>query len=315
MRDIDEVLRDDAQRWQTRLPEPPEFAATLAGVVARPPKQRPWKLLLSVAATVVLVVAAVALALRLGHTSSAPPQHGPASIVVNGKRIPYAGVVPWGAPISYPSDRSVVYVYADNDALDAVANVCGVQADRARVVQETSASVTIRVLGYAKPLPDGVFCAGVGHSPVPVAVHLQQPLGSRKLVDASGKSHRVLDAATVPMPHSVPAACTPQPLEWSEATGIAFRNWYGKSVRDCALELEYGPKRAMDRERAPGGVPGSVSIGDVTAQTWRFRNRGGVGVTFKWSPRPGFEVQLYISTDLAHQFTTEQELAIARSVH
>jgi len=35
MRDIDELLREDAQRWQTRLPEPPEFAATLAGVVAQ----------------------------------------------------------------------------------------------------------------------------------------------------------------------------------------------------------------------------------------------------------------------------------------
>jgi hypothetical protein len=71
----------------------------------------------------------------------------------------------------------------------------------------------------------------------------------------------------------------------------------------------------MDRERPPGGVPGTVSIGEVTAQTWRFRNRGGVGITFRWSPRPGYEVQLYLSTDLAHQFTTEQELAIARSVH
>ena len=318
MRDIDGVLRDDARRWHTRLPEPPEFAATLAGVVARPPKQRPWKLLLSIAATVVLVVAAVALALRLGHTSSHPSQHQPASIVVDGKTIPYAGVVPWAGPISYASDRSVVYVYADNDNIRAVADVCGVEADRARVVEETSALITIRVLGYSTPLPHGISCAGPGHAPVPVAVHLKQPLGGRTLVDASTSNpHQVLDAATVPMPHALPDGFVVHPLYWYDADGFASRLWKTPDPPcPCSIILDYGPRRSIDRNlAAPVGKPGTASIGQLTATTWRDDRPGFRVITFQWMPTPGFTLRLQIASGGSHPFSKEQELAIARSVH
>lgn len=316
MRDIDEILRADAQRWQARSPEPPDFTAALETAVGTTvSRYHSWRLPVAVAATVALVVGAVTLALNLGRTSSSHEQQrqGPASIVVNGKTIPYAGVVPWAGPISYASDRSVVYVYADNDQIHGVADVCGVDADRARVVEETNSLITIRVSGFAFPLPEGVACAGVGLPPVPVAVHLSAPLAGRTLIDAiDGKSHRVLDAATIPMPHFVPAACTPHPLEWNDTAGIVFREWAANPNTEGVVELLYGPKRAIDRIRRPHGVPGTVSIGDTIAHTWR---SGSLSVVFEWSPRPGFKLRLSIYANTAHPFTTEEQLAIARSVH
>jgi hypothetical protein len=315
MRDMDELLRGDARRWQTRVPDPPDFTAALdTAVGAGAAGGRSWRLVLSVAATVVLVVGAVAFALNLGHRSSShePQLHGPAAIVVNGKRIPYVGVVPWAGPISYASDRSVVYVYADNDALT---NVCGVEADRARVA-ETATTVSILVVGYSRPLPDGVACAGVGHAPVPVAVHLGQPLNGRTLVDAGdGTSHRVLDAATVPMPRSVPDSCVARPLTWNENRSLVTRNWGGTPPTACQLALVYGPRRVMNRDMPPTGLPGTATIGQSLAHTWRYKVSGTRGITFEWSPRPGFVLQLSIAADAPHQFTYEQELAIARSVH
>lgn len=320
MRDIDEVLRADARRWQTQVPDPPDFTATLDTAVAGGAAgRRSWRLLLSVAATIVLVVAAVALTLRLGHASShGKQQHGPASIVVNGKTIPYAGVVPWAGPISYASDRSVVYVYADNDNIHAVADVCGVQADRARVVEETSALITIRVLGYSTPLPHGISCAGPGQAPVPVAVHLKQPLGGRTLVDAStGNPHQVLDAATVPMPHAVPDGFVVHPLYWYDADGFASRLWKTSDPPcPCSIILYYGPRRSIDRNLdAPVGKPGTASIGRLTATTWRGDRPGFRVITFQWTPRPGFILRLQIGSGAPHPFSKEQELAIARSVH
>lgn len=320
MRDIDDLLRDDAQRWQARSPEPPDFKAALDAAVAAPaPGRRNVRLLLSVAATVVLVVGAVALALHLGHTSSnRSHQQGPASIVVNGKRIPYAGVVPWAGPISYASDRSVVYVYADNDSI-ANSNVCGVEADRAQVA-ETSATVSITVVGYSRPLPEGVSCAAPGHAPVPVSVHLGQPLDGRPLVDGSdGTSHRLLDASTVPLPRSVPDVLVALPLRWDDRRGIASRLWLPKkgSLCRCSISVDYGPRRNIYQDMgAPTGVPGTATIGPTTANTWRDDKTGIHVITFEWAPRPGFVLRLEVASDNpSHPFSEEQELAIARSVH
>ncbi|HEU5271768.1 MAG TPA: hypothetical protein VFU36_17735 [Jatrophihabitans sp.] len=130
----------------------------------------------------------------------------------------------WDGPVLLPDGRSI-QVSADVMHLPDYCVGAGLPALRP-TVSETATSVTIRVRAYRpdQAPPSADACAASGHEPVPVIARLRQPLGRRTLMDANGRSVPVLDAATVPTPHYLPAGYRQIALGGSPATG-SFRNY------------------------------------------------------------------------------------------
>jgi hypothetical protein len=320
MPDLDEDLRADAERWRELAPSPPRLSEAVGRVVSsrRVTDRRSGRVLALIAA-VAAVVTAIAIAATHLDRSGAPTATGLArqSILVGGKRLPFAGIVPWGNPVTYARDPNVVYVFADNGRAQLTIRTCGITTDRA-FSHETATSVRVTVAGYANPVPAGGSCGGPEQAPVAVRIQLQGPLGGRTLIDNAGNPHRILNADAVPTPAAVSAQCSPIPLVWTERTGIAQRGWSGPSNR-CDMRLTYGPADVMARLFPPSGRPsGSISISGRTAEIWTYRtqNPPRFNRMLIWSPSPGHQLQL--STGAYHPaeaLSYERLLRIARSVH
>jgi hypothetical protein len=318
MPSIEDQLRDDAARWRDSASQPPALSNAVDTTLARSTgsKRRRYGLMLAAVASVAAVVGLVVV---VAHQSAPPspaerPPAAPPFITVHGDRLDYAGDVPWADSVSDPADPRVVYVFADNNRTQLTINACAVENDRP-VVRETAHSVTISVAGYAHTLPEGGRCLTPGPRPVPVAVHLGAPLGDRALIDGQGNRHRVLDAATVPMPTEVDRSCTPGVLAWSERTGIVQRFWFGPP-HTCSMQLTYGPTDAMDRLRPPSGHrSSSIAISrHATAQVWIYRTKSPprYELTIRWFETAGFEIQLTSGGPSA--LSSRRLISVARSV-
>jgi hypothetical protein len=317
MTEVDDLLRADAEQWRARLAPPPDLdtAARAAATGGRGQRGSNLTLALPAAASVLLIVAVALLVQHAGHRSPTP-HAAPASIRADGHRVPYAGAVPWANPVSDPDNPRVFYVFADNDRIRAD-NVCDVTADKTVVVEQTSDSVTILIAGYATPLGSGQACAGVGHPPERQAVTLPQPLAGRTIIDASdGKTHIVLDPATVPAPHHIPSTCPATPLQWDEQTGVATRTYTTSPQLRCLILMQYGPAAALQGLQGPiGTVSDPIQVSGATAEVWRYDDVNNHAVTLQWSPTPGHEIRLTVNSPPAQPFTDAQILAIARSIN
>lgn len=312
MPDIDESLRRDADRWRAEL-RAPDLLSSATRAVQHRERRRPARagLIASVAATVVLLIAAAAAVV---HSASHDPLSRPA-IRAGGRSVPYAGPVPWVNPVSDRSDPLVVYVFADNDRIDA-SNVCAVTADRAFVTGDDGDQVSVEVAGYATALDRGEFCGGVGHSPVPIAVHLAEPLGGRRLVDAhDGRSHRLLDATSVPDLHRLPPRCGRTFLSWDEKSRVATREYSPLRGFVCSILMRYGPPAAVQKlVSAPTATLPPVRIHGALATVSRYVDVNNYGTTVDWSPRPGTRIILTINSAPAHRIELGEVLAVARAI-
>lgn len=285
------------------------------GLPARLRARPRWPVAAAVLACIGLVIGIAMLITRLRGGGS--DRHGaPAAVVVGGRHVPYAGVVPWANPIASSDDPRVIYVYAHNDRIRAA--VCSVTADRAKVQYQSSSTVSVLVGGYATPTPAGDACADVGHEPVPVAARLVQPWTGQTVIDASdGSSHIVLDPRTVPSVHQVPSVCDAAPLRWDEHTGIVTHTYFRDHPNfECLIVMKYGPSTAMQSLEPPiGTISGSMRISGASAQVWRFNNVNNHEVTLQWSPNPSHVLRLTVNADPAHPFTDAEVLAIGRSIN
>src|SRR5690349_20165113 len=119
----------------------------------------------SVAAVACLIVAVVVVIVR-GHSAqggAAAPAGVPSTVLSGGHRVPYAGPVPWSNPITDPNDPREVYVFADNDRVDAD-NICWATVDCAVVTHADTRSVSVEVVGYTPTYLRGPGCAALGHT-------------------------------------------------------------------------------------------------------------------------------------------------------
>lgn len=315
MIDVDKVLQADAARWRTELPKPPELTASIAALSGREAR-RDWsrrRVLVAAAAAfsvavVVLVVVAV-VELSTGSPGLGQPSAS-ARVSVGGRSVPYAGNAPWAAAIDDPASPRRLYVFADNDRL---AGVCPVLADRA-FVRETAASVVIRVAGYGY---HSAVCDAANHAPVRTTVNLHRPLAGRTLIDSTtGKTHGILNAATVPAAHDIPTDCTTRSLTWDETTGVATRsavNAPGGPL--CVVTINYGRKSVIESHLYPGlNVCDSVAVNGATAQCWHSVVTAGETYLLRWDEPHGTAVQLWVQTPRGRPHALANALRIARSV-
>ena len=323
MKDVDDLLRADARRWNGAQPAEPDLDAAVNAVTASAPGRHRFgrgRMAGTVGAVVAVAATVIAAVLIISHRngSTAPDQtaqviKAPKSIVVSGKTIPYAGGVPWaGAIVASPHSRSLT-VAADGDAIVTKKFVCGVPQERVHI-RESSTTVTVLVAGYEDALPAKYACSAIGHQPQTLRTTLNQPLGSRRLIDATGiKPHEVLVASTVPAPE-VPRGYTENPLEWNEKTGLASRLYQTATIPTQNIGLDYG---TADSVAVPSGGGftrlESVRIGSAPATVWRLRDVN-IDITIViWSLGP-HRLALNFQGDPKHHLSVANVVAIARTV-
>jgi hypothetical protein len=146
---------------------------------------------------------------RTGQASNIPLP-SPHTIVRNGVTYSVQLIVTEGAARD-PADPRSVRVFAPRIS-DARHPVCATLAPSARVVSETTDSVTVATFGYqSSPRPTGIYeCSydRVGDESLNagLTLHLRSPLAARKVVDArSGEVVGLIDRDDLPTPSYVPA--------------------------------------------------------------------------------------------------------------
>lgn len=235
---------------------------------------------LQVAAVLVAVAAVAAGAVWLSHGGHGGQKQGQVtSILVHGKRVPYAGRVPWSDAISDPHNPRRVVVFADGINMRGKPT-CVLPIERPSV-HVTGHAVEILIAGYADPMPPDTACAPVAPNPQRVVVRLPSPLGQRSLIDATtGMRHPVLDPAPVPnLGIPVPTGYAAQPISWDERTGIVTRDWTSKAcATQCLIQLRYAPPTSHAQFDLFSGlsVSGGVAIHHSRATIYSYREKQGM---------------------------------------
>lgn len=252
----------------------------------------------------------------------------PAAITVDGSEVPYVGTVPWSDAVAPSSASTTLTIYADGDQIGH--EVCGLPTERVEVHQDAQ-TVQVLVAGYAHPLPAGTACSGVGHLPQPLTVHLTEPLGGRRVVDAStNTTRRVLAAFSVPTLAGVPTGFAQFPVTWDEKTGEVNRNWRTAPLSSSSMfslitltrasagviESHDGPPTPTNPD-GPNGtlVASAVPVAGGAARVWDHTDRYQHIVTVRWTTPDGLEHQLLTSTPPGGSLGVPQAEALARSVH
>ncbi|HEX8081323.1 MAG TPA: hypothetical protein VF557_14025 [Jatrophihabitans sp.] len=119
------------------------------------------------------------------------------------------------------------------------------------VVSETATKVSIRARAFrpsnpspTQSVPAGAVlaCSGRGYRPVTVTVQLEQPLGTRSLLDAkTGTRHPVFEAGTLPTPSWLPAGYVDRIIRWQDDSpqGGVMQEYDGP---DGLLRVGRGPE-------------------------------------------------------------------------
>ncbi|PZS18444.1 MAG: hypothetical protein DLM57_06175 [Pseudonocardiales bacterium] len=294
--DLDDRLRSCGDAWREQDFLVPPLATMLDRATRRRGHGRRW---LAVAATV-LVVAAVATIpiVRHAHHGSTPPAVStptplPSTIELNGKTLTRLGTEAWTLPVLDEHDPSVVWIDAEIQGGPS----CTLEPV-ARVESETADAVTVLVATYAGgPLPSDVACIDIKMPPKRLKVTLQEPLGSRQLIDATtGTPQGVLDPATFPAPQFVPAGYEAQPVGWDpKFAGVAIRAY--RSGPDTSLNIRMGPPSVLGNVGAvvldrpvvrghPATVWQDTNFDDLTCLTWSESATRTFQVCSSGSPAP-----------------------------
>jgi hypothetical protein len=137
----------------------------------------------------------------------------------------------------------------------------------ARVTAETTTSVTIAVSKYAiRPPKSGTFgCLSILRAPIPLTIRLNEPLGSRHLVDA--KNHvvpKVLDPRTVLKPTYLPPGYTGGQPTWANKSDTETQRYYRSSRGDLIITVGAAslnkPIRKVLKHTTVRGHPATVSF-------------------------------------------------------
>jgi hypothetical protein len=300
--ELDERLRSHGDTWRRQDYAPPSLDGMLDVAVHR--GRRPWRPLLAVAASVLVVagVAAIPIIRHAQHRKApaavAAPAPLPATIRRNGSTFTRAGAEAWKFPVLDEHDPAVVWIYAEVQGGPS----CTFEPI-AHVVSETADSVSVEVATFAPdPRPSTPqICHSIKLPPKRLQVTLQAPLGSRQLVDAStGTAQDVLDPAAVPTPQFVPAGYEAAPLMWSGTNsgkfpGVATRAY--QAGANTQLEIDVGPSSelgkvgdvVLDRPTVrghPAIVWQSAHFDDLTCLTWTERATRTFRVCSAGSPAP-----------------------------
>lgn len=318
-------LRRALAHQAERTPAAPPWTADLGRRVAR--RRRRGRSLIGVSVACLALLAYAAATITAAHrtgratVTARPLNTGSAfakSIRVHGVSIPYAGPVPWADAVATAPDPQTLTIFADGDRTRGI--VCDLPTERVAVT-ETPTSVSVSVLGYQTPIPAGTGCAGVGHSPQPHQITLRAPLGHRRLLDTfDGSSHRVLDASAIPRPTLVPAGFVTQLIEWDEKQDFVTRS-YSENVakqRSLSIVLEYGVfstcQCAVEHSAPNGRLAGTVGVGRVSAQLWRYTDSNNDITTLQWTPPGSKTIRLTVSGPPAQHLAVSEAVIIARSV-
>lgn len=328
MIDIEQLLRDDARRSareQAPLPSLEDAVAQIMRLQVPAPRRGSWRsrwprhlpVYLTVGAAVVIVAAAATYVVSTvgSHDRPAATAGGPPpSITVHGVALAYVASIPWANAVVDPANERVINVYADSDLTNAF---CGVPTERV-FTQQSATAVSVVVAGYLAH-PTASVCNLERHAPVRQRVALVSPLHARALIDgANGSRHRLLDPATLPAVHQLPAGYEPQSPQWDEKTGVAtvLSQRSGSRGTPASIRLTVGPASGIAAEGPPSGSAGpSLVIGTRRARTWYYQDQVSDTSTIQWPLGKGREIQLKFSTGLGDTLTKVQQVAIARSIY
>jgi hypothetical protein len=294
--DLDERLRSHGDAWRERDTGAPSLDAMLDVATLRRTHWQPW---LAVAAAV-LVVAAVAAIPIVRHAQDdnnrpaavASPTALPSTIVVNGKTLTRFGTEAWYSPILDERDPKVIWIQAEvqggpSCTFEPVAHVESETADAVAVVVATYA---------APPLASTVACVDIKLPPKRLKVTLQEPLASRRLVDAITTTQQdVLDPATFPAPQFVPPGYEAEPLQWDgKFDGVAVRTYLHGGNDSLAIKKgspaavgHVGPV-VLDRPTVrghPATVWQDTNFEDLTCLTWSESSTVAFQVCSSGSPK------------------------------
>lgn len=314
--DLDQRLRDDAARQPEIVPPPLDAAlARLDG----PARRRPGRVLLAVAASVVLVAGlALALVLATGGEDGATPAGGPSA----SGRPPTLGR---DGPryVRNTGFDGVLLVPGDPRALDVLvpygtgAGECSVFQPRVQVVTQDAGTVRLRASGYQYlPKPKlgqdyvGFPCAEAGEHAVRVT--LDDPLGNRTIRDdiAANKPPIVPgDPADFPSPAHLPAGFDETTTE--PASAAAGRDFASRTYRrgDDTLVLEVGPPDA-NMEQPLDHVVRHVEMGGQRATL----TGDGSEQVLRWSEGASGRVRQLVYYPGQHHLTVDELVQVARSL-
>lgn len=288
---------------------------------ARPPRRHSrLSGLIATSVTLVVVVAASVTAITLsgrapvtGPAASTPP----ASIEVDGKTVPSAGVVSWSDAVVDEADPRVITISASGSVLHRTTWFCTLAQWRSAAV-ETTTSVRIEVQGYAVPLDPDTYCNASAPQPHEVRVTLDSPLGDRTLIDAATtRTQPALDASTVPTIGLMPSVDT-DTVGWDQESGTAIRTYVDPDrAFDGTVSLEYGTPEALAASGAVSRTPdvNDISIGASSASLWSFESNGGFTTRVEWTSADGHRLRLdVVQTTSGADFTRAEVVQLARSV-
>ena len=290
------------------------------GDAVRRPRSRPARrlVLAPLLAATLIVALAVGIAVIRSTTggSTGPNDDATAPITVSGSSVPYAGLVPWANAVTDPAQPGVIDVYADGDSIHTKAFLCGLPTERVHVV-ETATSVTVSILGFARPFRG--MCAGVGHTPQLQQVVLTAPLGARTLIDAAtGTSHRVLDPASVPTVGALPTGFHALPITWDESTGLTRRTYFDtptRTLRTRIINLTVAAPAALSAAAPPeGSVIGTTPINGIPSTIRHYADQYQYFITIDWIVSAESQLELEVSYPPTIPPTVVTVIAIAKSV-
>lgn len=235
-------------------------------------------------------------------------------VVVAGRPVPYDRPQAWtSASISARTSRALSVFAAGST--DAGGDYCGEPVLRFRVT-ETPKEVAVLVANYQAPAGLTTGCAGVGYSAAPNLVRLQQPLGTRTVVDAStGHAVGLLIGSEHPNLPATPHGMTATPLAQQEPSGPVSRNWFVKGDFDTAAISVSDQAPASVRNDGPyGRVALQAEIRGTPATV--YQDVGGApGAWFvQWTPNARQTITLRVAAAGSRHWNAASTLALARTV-
>ena len=214
--------------------------------------------------TAVLLLAACTTgqATRSGSPAERSAASASAAPVVDldGVRVMDRGVTQWedGVVLDDPHVLRVMAV-----GLDGPPTPCA-DAVAVRAIRQSGSEVVLEARRYElADKPKQYDCALPGMAPQPREIRLDEPLGGRRVIDASTATARpVIAFDDVPTVQQVPAGYQWRPPTWDDARRVVTRSW---GSRDGRLTLEIGPGSQLQslpavlKQGRINGQPATVS--------------------------------------------------------